>query len=315
MKDKRILVIGAGALGSAFLEMTAGAFRKVGIFDGDIITEDNLVNQPFYGACSFSVPESKAGFASRRMREIGGPTEYIAYEKYFTAEDIHVLEGYDFVLDFTDTVRSRRVINGCCARTGKSAVFSSMNSRQGMVYFFGKNSACFNCILRNSIGKVKEGCESRILSLDEGFMDFLTKKISGFISGSPEEGKLYSFSFSDGRSSAADVQKDADCGACSQKREISTGGKFVQICSAGIKFSAGREVDLDDIAGRLAGSRMAGSYLLRSEGRRSVLVSRDGDILLTGYGRGEAEGLILSLLGAHPEKKNNAGNNKKGSRR
>ncbi len=296
MVYKSILLIGVGALGSAFLQNSIGMFDKVGIFDGDVVAKSNLSTQPFYADCDPSFPVSKAGFAADKMRGIDKNTEYIPYEKYFTDEDFEIFSQYDVIADFTDNLRSRLVINDGCTKRGKPAIFSSLNDRELSIFFYGEDSACFNCIFRNSIGKAKEGCEAMLSLPGKNAMSFMMEKISLFLSGGLRQGSFCAFNLSNGNEIQTETMKDLECETCSLHSFKLERDGFIQVCSSGIKFSLHKQIPLYGLKDKLNGSRLIDNYLLYGKNGMSVLVSENGDFLFTNYSRKQAEELLASLF-------------------
>ncbi|MCL4396910.1 ThiF family adenylyltransferase [Candidatus Parvarchaeota archaeon] len=295
MENKSILVIGAGAVGSAFLESSAGLFKKVGIFDGDIVTKSNLITQPFYNECDFSNPISKVAFAVKKLNSLNSVTEYTGYERYFTEKDFETMKEYDLVADFTDNVNSRKVINEGCVKEGKAAVFASLNEKEALLYFYN-NSACFNCLLRNSIGHVKEGCESILSAPEKDLVSFLKENIMEFASNKITGGRIVLFNLANKRVLSSSLKQDTECEVCVKHTAKKVEDGFLQVCSSGIKFSYGKRLDLEKLRGMLSGSRLYEEYLIFSQSNKSLLVSLDGDFLFTGYTKEEAGKLITVLV-------------------
>ncbi len=291
MENSSVLVIGIGAVGSAFLENSIGFFKKVGVFDGDIISKNNLSNQPFYRDCDLALPTSKVPFALKKIGTLDTATEYKAYERYFTRSDFEIMKDYDLILDFTDNIKSRLIINEGCVKMGKQGVFVSLNEKEGLLYFYRKG-ACFNCILRNSAGHIKEGCESITSAPEKDFLEFLTQNIFEFYSDKTDGGKIKIFSLKTKKVLSSAIKQDPECEVCVKHVTNKVGNEFLQICSSGIKFSYGKEVDLNRLSSLLNGSKLYGEHLLFNNENKSILISAEGDFLFTGYTKDEAESLL-----------------------
>ena len=295
MENKSILVIGAGAVGSAFLESSIGMFKKIGIFDGDIVTKSNLITQPFYKECDFSSPVSKTAFAIKKLNSFGSSTEYRGYQRYFTGKDFETMKEYDLIADFTDNINSRLIINEGCVKEGKAAVFASLNEKEAFLYFY-RNSACFNCLFRNSMGHVKEGCESVVSAPEKEFISFLKENILEFASNKTEGGQIILFNLSNKKVLSSMLKKDNECEVCVKHTTKKVEDGFLQACSSGIKFSYGKHVDLKKLSRVLPGSRLYNEFLIFNQNNKSVLISLDGDFLFTGYTKEEAGKLITSFV-------------------
>lgn len=296
MEYKSILVIGAGAVGSAFLESSIGLFKKVGIFDGDIVTKSNMITQPFYNECDISSPISKTAFAISKLNSLESGTEYKGYERYFTEKDFETMKEYDLIADFTDNLKSRLIINEGCVKEGKAAVFASLNEKEGFLYFYNKDSACFNCLFRNSVGKVKEGCESVVSAPEKEFVSFLKENILRFASNKVEGGKILLFNLANNRLLSSMLKKYMECEVCVKHVTKKVEDGFLQVCSSGIKFSYGKSIDLKKLSSILPGSKLYSEFLIFNQNNKSVLISLDGDFLFTGYKKEEARKLITSFI-------------------
>ncbi len=295
MKMARLLIIGVGALGSSFLKDTTGRFSKVGIFDGDVISEKNLRTQPFYSVYNPKIPTSKAVFAAEKMRAVDDKTEYIPYSRYFTENDYNVLKGYDCIIDFTDNIKSRLLINKMAVKLSIPAVYGSINEREALLYFYSRNSACFNCIYRNSLQRIKEGCESLISPPDDKTIGFFTRNIYGFLEGRVKGGTAVAFNIQNKNEISVNIKRDVGCGCVNGSLDIDE-SKFIQTCASGIKFSYGRKIDIHKLRERAEHAVVIDNYLVYREKGRSFLVSHDGDFLFTGYNLGEVKELLSFLL-------------------
>jgi molybdopterin/thiamine biosynthesis adenylyltransferase len=295
MKEKRILIVGAGALGSSFLDSISGEFSKVGIFDGDIITKDNLKTQPFYEGCNFEIPLSKAEFAANKMGEKDKTSEYVFYNRYFMERDEDILKEYDYVIDFTDNLKSRLVINKAAVNKGIPAVFASINEKEVFLYFYNEGNACFNCIYRNSNGKVKEGCDSIISPLSDKTISFIKDNILSFIKDKIYGGSVRILNISKGKEMSVNINKDPQCEECSKHSFKIDDSALIQVCAAGIKFSSNTHIDLKRASEKIKGSKVAGDYLFSKNDGKSILISSEGDFLFTGYELKEARELLSFL--------------------
>ncbi|MCL4406781.1 hypothetical protein M1139_01660, partial [Candidatus Parvarchaeota archaeon] len=93
------------------------------------------------------------------------------------------------------------------------------------------------------------------------------------------------------------LSKDPLCSVCSlgDYSPIKT-DNFIQVCGDGIKFSAQREIDILKLRDSIGGEIIDGkTYLLRASGK-SILISRLGDCLFTGYSKEGAQKFIDAYL-------------------
>lgn len=295
-KMKKALIIGAGALGSAFLSSTKDEFDEITIFDGDVISKENLKNQPFYRDADFNKIISKANFAAEKMNSINPKIKYYSYNKYFTKENIEFVKDYDIVLDFTDNIKSRLIINKAVVEFGKPTVFASINEKELFLFFYKDTKACFNCLIRNANGRIREGCESLVLPPSEKTIDFMHDKITDFIIGKINGGELQVFSLYNKKNINIKIKKDENCEECSLHSFKIASNSVVQLCASGLKFSLGREIDFSLLQEEFKDGRIIDEYFIYRNRGKSVIISSKGDFLFTGYQIQEAKHLISILF-------------------
>jgi molybdopterin/thiamine biosynthesis adenylyltransferase len=129
----RVLVIGAGGLGSpAALYLAAAGVGTIGIADGDSVEISNLQRQILYGPDD--VGSVKARSARVRLEAFNPDVRVEAYDTFITPENVlGVIEGYDFVIDGTDSASSKFLINDACVMAGKPFVYAGIGSYYGQI--------------------------------------------------------------------------------------------------------------------------------------------------------------------------------------
>lgn len=134
--EGKVLVIGAGGLGCPALLYLAGAgVGTIGIVDHDRVEASNLPRQVLYGEQDLGVNKAEAAMA--RLMERNSMIRIEAYPEALQAENVEALIGqYDLVLDCTDDIGARRIINATCRRLSKPMVFGALHRFQGQVSVF-----------------------------------------------------------------------------------------------------------------------------------------------------------------------------------
>jgi molybdopterin/thiamine biosynthesis adenylyltransferase len=145
--DGKVLIIGAGALGSpAALYLAAAGVGTIGITDADVVEVSNLQRQVIHHTPDVGKP--KVISAREKMEAINPDVRVIAYHSWVHADSIMgLIEGYDFVIDGTDNFASKYLINDACVMAGKPF------SHAGILHFIGQTmtilpgeSPCYRCI-------------------------------------------------------------------------------------------------------------------------------------------------------------------------
>ena len=144
--NSRVLVVGAGGLGSPALQYLAAAgVGRIGIADGDVVDETNLQRQTLFATAD--VGRNKASVAAERLHALN---PLIAVDPIVTDVDEHnvreLVRLYDVVLDCTDRFPARYLINDACVLEGKPDVYGSIFRFDGQVSVFGAGGPCYRCL-------------------------------------------------------------------------------------------------------------------------------------------------------------------------
>jgi len=147
LKESKILIIGAGGLGSPVAVYLAAAGAGVlGIVDPGLVEISNLQRQILHSSANVGLP--KAESARQRIKMINPNIEVHTYHLDLdttNAEDI--IGSYDVVADCTDNFPVRHVINEACVKLGKIMVYGSVHRFQGEVSVFdASRGPCYRCL-------------------------------------------------------------------------------------------------------------------------------------------------------------------------
>ncbi|MBU2018553.1 MAG: ThiF family adenylyltransferase [Bacteroidetes bacterium] len=142
LKNAKILVVGAGALGCAVLNyLSASGIGKIGIIDGDKVELSNLHRQVLFS--SEDIGESKAEVAQKKLSKINQHIDFQIEKRFLTVSNaFNIVEDYDIIIDGTDNFPTRYLVNDLCFFTDKINVHGSIQGFQGQV-------AVFNAPLEN----------------------------------------------------------------------------------------------------------------------------------------------------------------------
>lgn len=154
-----MLLVGAGGLTSSSAMYLAGAgVGTIGIVDFDDIEVSNLQRQIIHK--QDSIGTSKAESAVRAIREFNPEVNAIAYKVQFTsANAMEIVKPYDLVLDCTDNVVSRYLINDACVLANKPLVSGSALRMEGQVtvYHLTPETPCYRCMFPEPPPKAAQG--------------------------------------------------------------------------------------------------------------------------------------------------------------
>jgi adenylyltransferase/sulfurtransferase len=157
LKQARVLVIGAGGLGCPVLQYLAAAgVGTIAIAEYDTVNETNLQRQILYG--SDDVGKLKSIIATNRVEHLNNliETEKINL-KIDTSNSLRILKGYDVIVDATDNLRARYIINDSCVILSKPMVHGAIYKYEGQVSVFnyrgGPTYRCYNPYYNNEAFK------------------------------------------------------------------------------------------------------------------------------------------------------------------
>ncbi|MDY0985968.1 HesA/MoeB/ThiF family protein [Flavobacterium sp. CFBP9031] len=143
----QVLVIGAGGLGASILPYLAGAgVGEIGIVDDDVIEISNLHRQVIYK--SSAVGKGKAAEAKAMILELNPLIKVnVLAEKLSGKNAISLFEKYDIIVDATDNISIKYLINDACLVTNKPMVYGSIFRFQGQVSVFNyQNGPTYRCL-------------------------------------------------------------------------------------------------------------------------------------------------------------------------
>ncbi|MBG6189618.1 adenylyltransferase/sulfurtransferase [Arthrobacter sp. CAN_A212] len=136
LKNARVLVIGAGGLGSpALLYLAAAGVGTLGIVDDDVVDLSNLQRQIIHGVSN--VGQSKAESAAQRIAELNPLVTVVKHEvRLDNSNAVDIFSGYDLILDGTDNFATRYLVNDAAEILGKPYVWGSILRFDGQVSVF-----------------------------------------------------------------------------------------------------------------------------------------------------------------------------------
>ena len=136
LKESKVLVVGAGGLGSPLLfDLTAAGAGTIGIVDFDTIEESNLQRQVLFTVDD--IGKSKAKTAAQRLKRLNPHVEFRVYDTQLTSDNaLEIIRDYDVIADGTDNFPTRYLVNDACVILGKPNVYASIFRFEGQVSVF-----------------------------------------------------------------------------------------------------------------------------------------------------------------------------------
>ncbi|HEX7016801.1 MAG TPA: molybdopterin-synthase adenylyltransferase MoeB [Cyclobacteriaceae bacterium] len=141
LKAARVLVVGAGGLGSpALLYLAAAGVGTIGVVEFDRVDDSNLQRQVLYSVGD--VGKSKAEVAKQQLLALNPHIKVEVHETRLTSENaLSIIAPYDVVADGTDNFATRYLVNDACVMLGKPNVYASIFRFEGQVSVFNYRDA------------------------------------------------------------------------------------------------------------------------------------------------------------------------------
>jgi sulfur-carrier protein adenylyltransferase/sulfurtransferase len=220
LKQARVLLIGAGGLGSPLaLYLAAAGVGTLGLVDFDVVDFTNLQRQILHG--SEDVGRPKLASATATIHRINPNVEVVPYETRLTSENaLETFAGYDIVADGTDNFATRYLVNDACVLLGKPNVYGSIFRFEGQVsVFYAREGPCYRCLYPEPPppGLVPSCAEGGVLGVLPGIMGSLQaletiKLVIG--RGQPLIGRLLLFDALHLRFRELKLRRNPDCPVC-----------------------------------------------------------------------------------------------------
>jgi sulfur-carrier protein adenylyltransferase/sulfurtransferase len=226
MKNAKVLVVGAGGLGSpALMYLAAAGIGTLGIVDFDVVEESNLQRQVIHGQSD--VGRSKAESARDTVKEINPLVEVVLHtERLDSSNAMEIFADYDLIVDGTDNFATRYLVNDACVLLGKPYVWGSIYRFDGQAsVFWSEYGPCYRCLYPEPpppgmVPSCAEGGVLGVLCVSIGSIQVneAIKVITGI--GEPIVGRLMIYDALEMTYRSVKVRKDPECPLCGKNPTI-----------------------------------------------------------------------------------------------
>ena len=151
LMDSKVLVVGAGGLGSpVLLYLAAAGVGTLGLVDDDTVDLSNLQRQVVHGVKRLG--ERKTASAQARVNDLNSEVEVRLHEKKVSKENaFDILKNYDLIVDGSDNFPTRYLVNDACVLLGKPLVYGAMSQFEGQVSLLHAKTGdalgpCYRCL-------------------------------------------------------------------------------------------------------------------------------------------------------------------------
>jgi len=241
--DARVLIVGAGGLGSpAALYLAAAGVGVIGIVDYDNVDRTNLQRQILHGESTVGVPKVES--AIQRLKDLNPDVEVIGYRQPLTAANaFDILRGYDVVLNGSDNFPTRYLVNDACHLLGIPLVDASIFMFEGQVTVYQpadparaiEGGPCYRCLYPDPPppGEVPSCAEAGVLGVLPGIIGSIQaveaiKLITRI--GRPLVGRLLMYDALEQSFRTLHVRRDPACPLCGEHPTITELIDYEQFC-------------------------------------------------------------------------------------
>jgi len=238
LKNARVLVVGAGGLGSpALLYLAAAGVGTLGIVDFDVVDESNLQRQIIHGQSDVGRP--KAESARDSIREINPLVNVVVHDVRLDNDNVmEIFSQYDLIVDGTDNFATRYMVNDACVLLGKPYVWGSIYRFDGQAsVFWADNGPCYRCLYPEPpppgmVPSCAEGGVLGVLCASVGSIQVTEaiKLITGI--GEPLVGALTVYDALEMSYRKIKVRKDPNCAVCGENPTVTGLIDYDDFCGA-----------------------------------------------------------------------------------
>jgi len=238
LKNAKVLVVGAGGLGSpALLYLAAAGVGTLGIVDFDVVDESNLQRQIIHGVSDVGHP--KAESAGMSIREINPYVNVVLHTERLDSDNaLEIFAPYDLIVDGTDNFATRYLVNDAAVLLGKPYVWGSIYRFDGQAsVFWAEYGPCYRCLYPEPPppGMVPSCAEGGVLgvlcaSIGSIQVNEAIKVITGI--GDPLVGRLMIYDALEMTYRAVQVRKDPECPVCGKNPTITELIDYEAFCGA-----------------------------------------------------------------------------------
>src|SRR6476469_6558281 len=295
LKNAKVLVIGAGGLGSpALLYLAAAGVGTIGIAEFDEVDESNLQRQIIHGQSDIGKP--KAVSAKESIAETNPLVHVVVHNERLDNDNVmSIFEGYDLIVDGTDNFATRYMVNDAAYFLGIPYVWGSIYRFDGQASVFAPtlddDAPCYRCLYPEPpppgmVPSCAEGGVLGVLCASVGSIQVneAIKLLTGV--GDPAVGKLVIYDALELEWRKLKVRKDPGCALCGENPTVTELIDYEAFCGA----------ISDDAAEAAAGSTISVTTLEhmlkeRDEGTRDFVLFVNG--VPNAYGINKIPGSVL----------------------
>ncbi len=292
-----VTVVGAGGLGSPVLRLlTAIGFGKIRIIDRDIVELSNIQRQTIYNTDDIGKPKAEA--AATNLTLMNPEVNLEAYSVSLQEDNaIQLLRESDIIIDGLDSFATRRIVNKASLKLRIPYIFAgAVEYYANLSTFIPGKTACFNCIMGNTIDNPENSCANvgvspTLLSLASAIE--VNEAVFIATGQTPQlANRLMTIDSESLSFETFDISRSKTCSVCSSSIEIKDESKELHVthlCSQSFNITPPnlKIMNLEKIA-----KILSGTYLVKQVGRSLVIsTSKERKVILMVTGNAIVKGV------------------------
>jgi len=223
LKGARVLVVGAGGLGSpALMYLAAAGVGTLGVIDDDEVENSNLQRQIIHRDDTIGM--AKVFSAQQAIAALNPFVKVLPYNRRLDTElAVELITGFDLVLDGTDNFDTRYLVNRACVLTGTPLISAAITQWEGQIslYHPATGAPCYQCIFPEApaAGLAPSCAEAGVVAPLPGVVGSMmaleaVKHVTGAGEGLAGQMLIYDGLYAESRRIA--LRRRADCPICSE---------------------------------------------------------------------------------------------------
>jgi sulfur-carrier protein adenylyltransferase/sulfurtransferase len=237
--DARVLVVGAGGLGSpASLYLAAAGVGTLGIVDADVVDESNLQRQIVHSTDRLGEP--KVSSAKRTLEALNPDVRVVTFQERLTSDNVDriLADGWDVIVDGADNFPTRYLVNDASVWSGIPVVHGSIFRFEGQVTVFSPgHGPCYRCLFpQPPPPELAPSCaEGGVLGVLPGIIGSIQANEALKLildRGESLAGRLLLFDALGTTLDEVTVRRNPDCPVCGDSPSITEYVDYVEFCNA-----------------------------------------------------------------------------------
>ena len=220
LQKARVLVIGAGGLGSpALLYLAAAGVGTIGIIDDDDVSLSNLQRQVLHTDARINMP--KVFSAEIGLKAINPHLNIRPYNQRLGGQAATLFADYDLIVDGSDNFETRYLVNKACVDLGLPLISAAISQWEGQISLFhpAAGTPCYACIFPKAPadGLAPSCAEAGVMGALPGVMGaMMAGEAIKFITGAGEtlKGQMIIYDALYGESRKMALKRDENCAVC-----------------------------------------------------------------------------------------------------